>query len=312
MLTLLLVLTNAIGGSTYPAATVVLRGFAERDALFLRLALASALFAPFAWRGRRRLAVLGARDWALLAGVGLFGYAVPLVLGLYGQHLSSATSASLLIGLEPVSIVALSCLFLGERLTGLKAASLAAGLAGATLIAFQGPPRLGGAFSDRLAGDLLLAAQGVFWSLYSVLGKPVLEHVEPMDSTAVTTLIAFAGVAAWAVPGLSPHAWRAAGAGPWLALAYLAVGGSFLGAVIWNYVLRRVEASSSANFIFLQPLVGVALGAGLLGDRLTRWTLAGGALVVAGMWAASRGAAAPEGAEREPAPAERAASEQAA
>ena len=288
MLTLLLVLTNAIGGSTYPAATIVLRGFAERDALFLRLALASALFAPFAWRGRRRLAVLGARDWGLLAGVGLFGYAVPLVLGLYGQHLSSATSASLLIGLEPVSIVALSCLFLGERLTGLKAASLAAGLVGATLIAFQGPPRLGGAFSDRLAGDLLLAAQGVFWSLYSVLGKPVLDRVDPLDSTAVTTLIAFAGVAAWAGPGLAPHAWRAAGAGPWLALGYLAVAGSFLGALIWNYVLRRVEASSSANFIFLQPLVGVALGAGLLGDPLTRWTLAGGALVVVGMWAASR------------------------
>jgi drug/metabolite transporter (DMT)-like permease len=302
MTAFLLVLTNAIGGSTYPAATVVLRGFAERDALFLRLALASALFAPFAWRGRRRLAALGARDWALLTAVGLLGYAVPLVLGLYGQHLSSATSASLLIGLEPVSIVALSCLFLGERLTGLKAASLAAGLAGATLIAFQGPPRLGGAFSDRLAGDLLLAAQGAFWSLYSVLGKPVLERVEPMDSTAVTTLIAFAGVAAWALPGLAPGAWRAAGAGPWLALAYLAAGGSFAGALIWNVVLRRVEASRSANYIFLQPLVGVALGAGLLGDRLTGWTLAGGALVVAGMWAASRGAAASAGVGGELAP----------
>jgi drug/metabolite transporter (DMT)-like permease len=292
MLTFLLILTNAIGGSTYPAATVVLRGFSERDALFLRLALSAILFAPFVWRGRRRLAALGARDWASLSGVGLLGYALPLALGLYGQRLSSATSASLLIGLEPVSIVALSCLFLGEALTGLKAASLAAGLFGATLIAFQGPPRLGGAFSDRLAGDLLLAAQGVCWSLYSVLGKPVLARVEPMDSTAVTACIAFAGTAVWAGPGLSAASWRAAGPGPWLALVYLAVGGSFLGAWIWNVVLQRVEASSSANFIFLQPLVGVVLGAGFLGDRLTGWTLGGGLLVAAGMWAAARGAGA--------------------
>lgn len=310
MPTFLLVLTNAIGGSTYPAATVVLRGFAEKDAVFLRLALASVLFAPFVWRARARLAALGARDWARLAAVGLLGYALPLALGLYGQRLSSATSASLLIGLEPVSIVALSCLFLGERMTGLKAASLAAGLVGATLIAFQGPPRLGGAFSDRLAGDLLLAAQGVFWSLYSVIGKPVLERVEPLDSTAVTTWTAFAGVSAWSAPGLSPAAWRAAGAGPWLALFYLAAIGSFLGAWIWNDVLRRVEASRSANFIFLQPLVGVALGAGLLGDRLTVWTLGGGLLVAVGMWAASRGDAS-AGVGRELAP-EREAPQQAA
>jgi len=311
MLTFLLVLTNAIGGSTYPAATVVLRGFAEKDAVFLRLALASLMFAPFVWRARARLAALDARDWARLAAVGLLGYALPLALGLYGQHLSSATSASLLIGLEPVSIVALSCLFLGEALTGLKAASLAAGLVGATLIAFQGLPRLGGAFSDRLAGDLLLAAQGVFWSLYSVIGKPVLERVDPMDSTAVTTCIAFAGVAAWATPGLSPATWRAAGPAPWLGLFYLAAVGSFFGAWIWNYVLRRVEASRSANFIFLQPLVGVALGAGLLGDRVGGWTLFGGALVAAGMWAASRGAGPSAGVGGELAP-EREATQQAA
>ncbi len=287
--TLLLLLTNAIGGSSYPAATIVLRAFPERDAAFLRLALAAALFAPFTWRGRARLAALGAGDWLRLAAVGLLGYALPLILGLYGQHLSSGTSASLLACLEPVSLVALSCAFLGEALTGLKAASLAAGLAGAALIAFQGPPGWRAAVGGRLAGDLLLAAQGVLWSLYSVLGKPVLARVEPMDFTAATTLIAFAVAAPWAAPGLSPSSWRAAGAGPWLALVYLAVAASFLGALIWNKVLSRVEASATANFIFLQPLVGVALGAGLLGDPLSRWTLAGGALIVAGMWAASRG-----------------------
>ncbi|NNN04790.1 MAG: EamA family transporter [Elusimicrobia bacterium] len=289
MTTLLLLLTNAIGGSSYPAATVVLRGFPERDAVFLRLAIASALFSPFAWRGRARLAALGARDWLLLSAVGLLGYALPLVLGLYGQHLSSGTSASLLACLEPVSLVALSCLFLGEPMTVLKGASLAAGLAGAVLIAFQGPPSWRAAAGDRWTGDLMLAAQGVFWSLYSVFGKPVLKRVEPMEFTAVTTMIAFAGAAPWAASGLSFSAWRAAGAGPWLALVYLAVAASFLGALIWNNVLSRVEASATANFIFLQPLVGVALGAGLLGDPLTRWTLAGGALIVAGMWAAARG-----------------------
>ncbi len=288
METLLLVLTNAIGGSTYPVNTVMLRGFTHRDALFLRTALCTVFFIPVLWRARGRLAALAARDWALMAAVGAFGYALPLALGNYGQTLSSASSAALFIGMEPVSIVVLSCLFLGERLTGLKILSMLAGLTGATLIAFQGPPHLGAALDGRLGGDLVLAAAGACWALYTVLGKPVLSRVEPLDYTAVTTALCFLVVAAWTGRGLSPSSWRSAGAGAWLAIVYLAAVGSFLGALIWNIALRRVDPARQANSIFLQPLVGVALGAGFLGDELTRWTAAGGALVLAGMWAAAR------------------------
>jgi drug/metabolite transporter (DMT)-like permease len=298
--TLLLVLTNAIGGSTYPVNSVMLRGFTHRDALFVRTALCALLFLPVLWRAWRRLAALSARDWALMAAVSTFGYALPLGLGNYGQTLSTASSAALFIGMEPVSIVVLSCLVLGERLTGLKLLSMIAGLAGATLIAFQGPPHLGAAFGGRMAGDLVLAAAGCCWALYTVIGKPVLARVEPLDYTAVTSVLCFLGVAAWTGPSLSPSAWRSAGTAPWLAILYLSAVGSFLGALIWNVALRRVEPSRQANSIFLQPLVGVALGAGVLGDPLTRWTAAGGALVLGGMWAATRSesaAAAPAAAE---------------
>src|SRR4051812_7352748 len=126
--TLLLILTNAVGGSTYPVNTIMLRGFTHRDALVARTGLCALLFLPFLWRARRRLAVLSARDWALMTAVGTLGYALPLALGNYGQTLSTASSAALFIGMEPVSIVVLSCLFLGESLTVLKFLSMIAGL----------------------------------------------------------------------------------------------------------------------------------------------------------------------------------------
>lgn len=282
-------LTNALGGSSYPATTVMLRGFPERDAVFLRMALGGLLFAPFVWRARARIAALDARDRALCAAAGLLGYALPMVLGTYGQKLSSATSASLLIGMEPVTIVLLSALFLRERLNGLKLLALGAGLAGATLIAFQGPPRLAGAFSDRLKGDLILALHGACWALYTVIAKPVLRRLRPMDFSALTAVLAAAGAAAWAaLEGVSPAGWSGAPASSWLAVAYLAVFVTFLGSWIWNVALTGLDASSQANFIFLQPVVGVLIGVGLLGDPFTRWTAAGGALVLAGVWAAHR------------------------
>ena len=282
--TLLLTLTNAAVGCSFPANAVMLRGFSPRDALFLRMGLTSLLFLPFLWRARRRLAALSGRDWTLLAAVGTLGYALPLALCNCGQALASSSDAALFIGMEPVTIVALSCLFLGESLTALKLLSMLAGLAGTALIAFQGRPHFGG----RLSGDLLLAASGASWALYTVIGKPVLSRVEPMDYTAVTSILCFFVVAAWAGPGLSPASWRAAGTSSWLAIFYLTVVVTFLAALTWNVTLKRIEASRQASFIFLQPLVGVALGAAFLGDRLTRWTGAGGALILAGMWAATR------------------------
>jgi drug/metabolite transporter (DMT)-like permease len=289
--TLLLVLTNVIGGSSFPFNAVMLRAFPPLDAIVVRMGISSLLFLPFLWRGRRRLAALSLSDWGLLAAVGIFGYALPLALGNYGQTMSTSSSAAIFIGMEPVSIVALSCLFLGERLTGLKATAVAAGLAGTALIAFQGRPHFG-AVSGRLAGDLLLAATGCCWSLYTVIGKPLLARVEPMDFTAVTNLLCFVGVSAWAGPALKPGSWRGAGTPAWISIFYLAAVVSFLGAIVWNIALKRVEASRQADFIFLQPLVGVALGASLFGDPFTRWTAAGGALVLGAMWAATRTAGA--------------------
>ena len=285
---LFIALSNILGGSTYAVTTTALRGFPEKDLLLLRMILCAILFAPLAWRGRRRLAALSREDWARVAGVGLFGCALPLVLGTYGVKLSSATNASLLIGMEPVVIVLLSAVFLGERLTGLKAASLFLGLMGAALITFQGPPTLSGVFTDRLKGDLILVLHGSCWALYSVLGKSALNRVEPLDFTAASSIIACFGIAAWAYAGATPSAWPAAPTSSWWAVVYLAVAGGLLATIMWNMALRKVEASSVANFIFLQPVVGVLLGVGLQGDPLTRWSMAGGALILGGMYAASR------------------------
>lgn len=285
---LLIAVSNILGGSTCAVTAAALKYFPEKDLMFLRMALCAALFVPLAWRGRRRLAAASRGDWARIAAVGLFGYALPLALGTYGVKLSSATSASLLIGVEPVTIVLLSAVFLGEALTGRKILSLVLGLSGALLIAFQGLPTLSGVFTDRLKGDLILALHGGCWALYSVLGKSALKRVDPLDFTAVTTSIGFLGVAAWAGGGVSPSSWAAAPAVAWLGIAYLAAAGGFLAVILWNVALKKVEASKVANFIFLQPVVGVLLGVGLQGDPLTRWSMAGGALVFGGMYAASR------------------------
>jgi drug/metabolite transporter (DMT)-like permease len=81
----------------------------------------------------------------------------------------------------------------------------------------------------------------------------------------------------WA--GLRP-VWTGAGIAGTVYLGVVITGFCYL---LWNWSLARVAAPRAAIFLNVQPVVGALLGVMLLGDALTAFTLAGGALVVAGL-----------------------------
>ena len=64
---------------------------------------------------------------------------------------------------------------------------------------------------------------------------------------------------------------------------YLAVVITAIGYVAWNWALARVPAPRAALFLNVQPIAGALLGAALLGEPVTIFTLAGGAAIVAGL-----------------------------
>jgi drug/metabolite transporter (DMT)-like permease len=70
---------------------------------------------------------------------------------------------------------------------------------------------------------------------------------------------------------------------------YLGIVITGLGYLVWNWALERVSASRAAIYLNVQPLVGALLGVVWLGEPLSVFTVAGGALVVLGLWLAVTG-----------------------
>jgi drug/metabolite transporter (DMT)-like permease len=78
-----------------------------------------------------------------------------------------------------------------------------------------------------------------------------------------------------------------------LLLAFLATA---LGMVAWNRALREVSASTMALFVFVQPVVGLAIGIVALGERVGWWAILGATLIVQGVAIATlRGEGTPNG-----------------
>jgi len=281
---LLLALANVIGGFTYPLQKWALEGLPPATMTCLRSLLGTLLMGGWLLARREPLWPFERRETGRLALLGLLGIAVPLLVGTEGIERSTSANASILILLEIPSIVLFARILLGERMGARRSAGLALGLAGALAVvtegATAGPTLLRG---EHLLGNVLLAASGVLWGLYTPLMKPLAANRSPVA-------LAFAAMA-FALVLFVPAAAREAPrweAGPrlgeaLLCTAALGVFASFLGTVLWTASLRDVPASAVAHLILIQPVVGAGAGALFLGERLTAQAAVGGALVAAGV-----------------------------
>ncbi len=294
---LLLLIANVLGGLTYPLQKTALAGLPPATVTVLRSLLGLGLMAGWLALRREPLWPFPRPETGRLALVGVLGVAAPMLLGAEGIHRSTATNASLLILLEPMSIVLFARLLLGERMGARGSAGLVLGLVGAVVVVTEGltagPSLLEG---KHVVGNLLLALSGILWGIYTPLLKPVAAH---RDATALSfAAVAFSLTLMAPAAVLESPRWAA---GPDLgralaATAVLGVIGTFLGTVLWTAALRHVSAGAVANLIFVQPVVSAVAGAVFLDERVSVQAAVGGAIVGVGVLVSfGKEAPAPEG-----------------
>ena len=267
----LVVACNGIAGASFLAMAWTLRGFTAEGSMFWRLLLGALVYAPLVRRDWPA-AGLSREDWGRAAIVGLLGLALPLMLGVWGLQRSTAVNASLLTGLEPVGMILLGRLLLGERLSARGALAVLLGLAGSALIVLQGSLRL----TPHWRGDALLILQAFCWSIYSVVARAALARVPAAVFGGLSTAFAVLPLAFFG--DLRPQGPVPAEA--WAGLAFQVVGVTFASTLLWNKALEEISATTMAQFVFLQLPIGAALGVLVLGEPLTRWTVAGASVIV--------------------------------
>lgn len=285
-----------------PAASARLQGHAALLAvqlcfglmpLFGKLAMSA--FAPAAVAGWRILvgaAVLsvaavwlhGRRFWPRrsdllrLQACALLGVALNQVLYLEGLQRAPSVNAGVVMVLIPVLVSVLAVAVGQERLVPARAMGVALAAAGAGLLLLRRGPQLG---SEYLAGNLLMMANAASYSLYLVVAKPLAGRLPPLVLIAWVFLLSV-----WTVPLYAASAdWApaAAGTGAWLSLAYVLAFPTVLAYLLNTVALARVPASTTAIYIFLQPLIAAAAGRLVLRESLDATFLAAAALIVLGL-----------------------------
>ena len=270
---LALLLTQITMGVWPVVGAVVLAHLPARALVGVRAIVAGPILLLIArpWRAN-----MPARDIWQCFGLGALGVAANQVTFVEGLARSSPTNSSIFGCLIPAWTLLFAVLFRHEKPTWQRIGGMALALLGALFLVGADRLQLG---PERTVGNLFLLASNVLFSLYLVLSRPLLVRYGAMPvvgwvfSLAVPLMVPLTG---GTIAGVD---WHAMPPSVYWGLAYIVVGPSVLGYLLFGYAVRQVSASTAASFGYLQPLLTGWLAVQFLGEQL-RWQLFVAAAVI--------------------------------
>jgi drug/metabolite transporter (DMT)-like permease len=247
---------------------------------------ASLALLPWAVPAFRRLGTLRQASRLGVAGVlGIVGYTLPVTYGLRWLH---ASTAGLLLASEPIWVMLIGRVFLGQRLASRAWAGSAIALAGVAVLA--GPATLTGSSPVQdLAGAGLVLAGTLAFGAYTIMLRPLSEAFGALSATAAATMVGSVPLLAFAGT-LSGSRLTHVPASAWGELGFLALGSSVAGMALWNRAVVSLGSVRVSQLLYLEPVVSVSGSVVLLGERVTPVMLVAGLVIITGVAVAGRAA----------------------
>ena len=280
------VIVNVGWGSTPVVTRLAVEDFEPLMVAVLRTALAGLIALPILLASHQPLPV-ARRARKLLFVSGVTGFVAFPILFTLGQARTSATHAAIILAALPVFTGAYAAVV--ERKRPSRRWMLGCGIAlvgeAAVVLLRSG----GGDAEPTLGGDLLILAAALIVALGYVAGALLGQGGYRAAATTFwgvvigAVLVAPIGLGLFAADG-APDA----GAQAWAAVVFLAVFTSIVGYVGWYWALAHGGIQRIATIQFIQPISGIALAALVLGERLTPALGVAAAIVLVGVWIATR------------------------
>lgn len=257
-----------IWGSTYLAQRIAIESIPPLQMAALRFLVSGAALlaglraagAPSPSRAEWRAASISALP-LFVTGMGSAAIAL--------QHVPSGLAA-LVFGSVPLWTALFERLS-GGRSRALELAGLSVGFAGVLLVSLRGALRADPASAALLLSAAASYALGCVFTRRLPLAKGTIGTASQMVMGGAFLMIAsLARGERLAMPptrGL-------------LAMGYLIVLGSLVAYTAFGWLLRNTRAALATSYAYVNPLVALALGAALAGERVTRADLGGLALVL--------------------------------
>jgi drug/metabolite transporter (DMT)-like permease len=246
-----------------------------------RIVLAAAVLLALAARTGTLRGLRG--RWRYIVAYGIVEISIPFPLIATGERFVASSLAAIIIAAVPLIVALLALRFdADERATGSRLAGLIIGLLG--VAALVGIDASGSLNSLAGAGAILIAAVG--YAAGPMILKRHLGDLDPraaMGASLAVAAVVLTPLAALDTPSRTP---TAGALGAVVVLGLLCTAVAF---VLMAMLIGEIGPGRAVVITYINPIIAVALGVTLLGERPGAGAIAGLLLILAGSWLSTDG-----------------------
>jgi drug/metabolite transporter (DMT)-like permease len=250
---------------------------------FLTMPLLAFLLLAIVFRRNMARTLPKREDLPRFAACGLVGHALHVGLVFWGINLSTAFSSALVLTSGPLFTLAILVALGAERLRASQVAGTVLAMAGIVIFLSD---KFAGGVAHAGFGDLLLLVAASFFSLYTVMVRPLVQRYGPLIVLAYTLAFGAPPMLALSLPSILAADLGRLTPMVWFGLFWAIVLSSVGGWMVWAWVNHVRGIARSAPLMYLPPPIAGVVAWLTLGEQFTWLKIAGAGITLAGVaWA---------------------------
>ncbi len=276
-----------VWGASFIATKVALQDISPITIVWLRFLMGVIILGATVVL-QKQFALPARKEWAYFALLGFLGITFHQWLQSNGLQTSEAGTTAWIVATTPVFMALLGWFLLRERLGWTKTSGILLAFMGVLVVVSRGNFASISIREFGAPGDVLILTSAVNWAVFSALSRRGLKSHHPslmmfyvMSFGWIFTSLLFLTTNGLAETGnLTLNGW--------MAVAFLGIFCSGLAYIAWYDALKALTTAQTGVFLYIEPLVAVIVAFFVLGESIRAASMAGGAIIILGVWLVNR------------------------
>lgn len=256
-------------GLSFIATKLALTSFNPIGVITVKFLLSSVMF-TFLFLVRKENIRIPKEDRKYFLISAFFGSFLYFFFEGMGVNLLNASSASLVIAIEPIVVMVMSYFFVNERINRIKQIAIAVSIIGVWLIV------RGGSGDDSLLGFSLMFFAVLSWSIYVIQSSVLTKKYSEVFIAGIQSFVALALYLPFMfmIEVYQFDLWSV------LSLLYIGLIPSGIALFLYIYSLRTIGNTTTSMFVNFVPVFASIVGVLFLGESFTLSKVMGGLLIM--------------------------------
>lgn len=279
-----LLIANLIYAINYTFAKDVMPNYIQPSGfILLRVIGAVTLFSLFFFLFRYER--VHRKDILKLAICGVFGVAINQLLFFEGLNLTTPINAAIIMTINPVLVIIMSGLILGEKINIRKGIGIALGLIGASTLILNGGSL--NSNTDFMLGNAFVFINAASYGLYLVLVKPLMQKYHPITVMFYVFLFGLLYVLPFGYTELIDVEWNHFPKKIIFEVSFVVLCTTVIAYLLNSSALKYLNPSTVSIYIYLQPVLATLFAIFSAADSLDEMKIISASIIFIGVYLVS-------------------------